>query len=70
MQIEKRGMVVMIVALLCVTALLWGFFIWPTPYQYEKVSRPWYQGTKQEVYRINRFTGKSEKVVDPIPNTH
>ena len=43
-------------------------------YQYEKVSRPYYvlgKGmNKQEVWRINRFTGRSEKVVDPLPSKH
>jgi hypothetical protein len=66
----KRGQVIVAVVIcLCATVLAWGFFIWPTPYCYEKVSRPWYKGTKQEVYRINRFTGKSNKVVDPIPSS-
>jgi hypothetical protein len=60
-------LVLAVVAMVCGTVLLFGFFIWPTPYRYEKVSRPWYTGPKQEVYRINRFTGHTEKVVDPCP---
>ena len=55
------------------TALVWGVFIWPTPYRYEKVSRParvrphdheWKWVTVQEVYRINRFTGTAKLVVE------
>lgn len=57
----------MVTTIVCLTVLLWGFFIWPTPYRYEKVTRVWYGGTKQEVYRINRFTGRAKKVVDPAP---
>lgn len=53
--------------IICITALLWGFFLWPTPYRYEKVSRPWFQASKDVIYRINRFTGHSELVVDPSP---
>ena len=58
---------VIVTAIICVTALVWGVFIWPTPYRYEKVTRPFYDinHTIQEVYRINRFTGYSE-VVKPI----
>lgn len=71
-QLRRRNAVVIVVALVCVTILLWGFFIWPTPYLYEKVTRPYYgggrDGNKQEVWRINRFTGRAEKVVDPIPS--
>lgn len=69
----KRGAVTIIsVALVCLTVLAWGVFIWPTPYRYEEVTRPYFGagkvGQKEEVYRINRFTGESEKVVDPIPS--
>jgi hypothetical protein len=64
-------LVLAVVAIVCGTVLLFGFFIWPTPYRYEKVGRPYYilgqVSTKQEVYRINRFTGRAEKVVVPIP---
>ena len=69
MHLDRSHTIVIVILSLCVTVLAWGFFIWPTPYRYEKVSRPWYSGTKQEVYRINRFTGKSQKVVDPIPSS-
>jgi len=64
----RNHAVVIVVALLCLTVLVWGIFIWPSLYRYEKVTRPWYRTTKQEVYRINRVTGQSEKVVDPVPS--
>lgn len=55
---------------LCATALCaFGLFIWPTPYRYEKVTRTW-RGSSgaassyDEVYRINRLTGASEKIVE------
>jgi hypothetical protein len=69
LRIDKYITIIVALAILCTTALIWGVFIWPTPYQYEKVTRPWYTGTKQEIYRINRFTGTAEKVVDPTPKT-
>ena len=69
MRIDKHIAIIVATTIVCATAIIWGVFIWPTPYKYEKVTRPWYSGTKQEVYRINRFTGHSEKVVDPIPKT-
>lgn len=68
-RLDRNITIVVVTAILCITALLWGLFIWPTPYTYEKVSRPWYQGTKQEVYRVNRFTGDATKVVDPCPRS-
>jgi len=52
--------------IIALTVLLWGFFIWPTLYRYEKVKRPWYKSSKEEVYRINRFTGTATKVIDPL----
>ena len=68
-RLDKHITIVIVTSVVCVTALIWGIFIWPTPYRFEKVTRPWYTGTKEEIYRINRFTGYSEKVVDPIPKT-
>ena len=61
-EIENKGLKpIIITAMICFTVLFWGIFIWPTPYKYEKISRPWYSGTKQEVYRITRFTGYAKK---------
>jgi len=68
MTMDRNTAIVSSVVVACITLLLWGIFIWPTPYRYEKVSRLWYNGTKQVVYRVNRFTGHSELVVDPIPS--
>ena len=65
MTIHRDTAIVASVVAVCIAVLLWGVFIWPTLYRYEKVSQPWHEGTKQVVYRINRFTGHSEKVVDP-----
>ena len=66
---DRNKASVIIVGLLCGTALLWGIFLWPTPYRYETVSRPWYRSSKQQVYRVNRFTGTAVLVVDPTdPN--
>jgi hypothetical protein len=68
----SRGLVVIVVVvLICITVLVFGFFIWPTPYRYEKISRLLRGGaTEQEVYRIHRFTGESNKVVDPYPGNN
>jgi len=40
MEVDRNRMIVTTVAISCVTILLWGFFIWPTPFLYQKVSRP------------------------------
>lgn len=66
MTMDRNTAIVTSVVVACTTTL--GIFLWPTPYRYEKVSRLWYSGTKQVVYRVNRFTGHSELVVDPIPS--
>lgn len=55
-----------IAAMVCATALGWGFFIWPTPYRYEKVTRPLHNGQSfDEVYQVNRFTGRTKRVLTP-----
>jgi len=66
---------IIVVGLSCITILLIAIFVWPTPYRIEKVSVPvqvrsfenstWNRKyvTRQEVYRINRFTGKSVKII-------
>jgi hypothetical protein len=51
---------------------LFGFFIWPTPYQYGlKTEETWPKGWKQQtIYRVNRFTGSVEYLhprKDPMP---
>jgi hypothetical protein len=69
-------------AIVCSAFLVFAVFIWPTPYRYEKVSVPtrvqtlkngqlnWEYVTKQEVHRINRFTGCATKVVEPDFESH
>lgn len=53
----------------CATVLAWGLFVWPTPYRYEKVTRPFHNGQHfEEVYRVNRLTGHTERVLTPYPH--
>ena len=54
---------VAVTAIVCGTILVVACFIWPTPYTYERATRPRYDDTIQEVYRVNRFTGRSELVI-------
>ena len=65
-QLDKNNVTVVIVAaMICATVLFCAVFIWPTPYRYEKVTKSVTADySVQKVYRINRFTGHSEKVVD------
>jgi len=69
MQAQRTILILTIAVIIGACVLAWGTFIWPTPYHYVKVSRPFYyiteMRTKEVVYRINRFSGTSEKVVDP-----
>jgi hypothetical protein len=41
-------------------ALLWGFFIWPTPYRYGQID---WSGLGGSPVRINRFTGHAQILV-------
>lgn len=41
-------------------ALLWGFFIWPTPYRYSQIQ---WSGLGGSPVRINRFTGHAQILV-------
>ena len=55
--------------LIFVAAILFGIFIWPTPYRYEKLhnSYPSLDGGSSgydTIYRVNRLTGEA-KVVRP-----
>lgn len=55
-------------ACVCLTVLVFGFFIWPTPFFYEKISARWPSGLqKEEVYRVNRITGATEKILESGP---
>lgn len=60
---------IVIVFILCVTVLIFGLFIWPTPYRYEtiKVRHRNNPMNRDVVYKINRFTGHSEPVIDSSP---
>ncbi|MCI0330530.1 MAG: hypothetical protein L0196_06205 [candidate division Zixibacteria bacterium] len=42
------------VIIICITVLIFAWFIWPTPYSYDKITR----GKRSEIVRVNRFTGK------------
>jgi hypothetical protein len=42
-------------------ALLWGFFIWPTPYRYGQIQ---WSGLGGFPVRINRFTGHAQVLVN------
>lgn len=68
-RMNKDSTTIVVTAIVCATFLVIAIFIWPTPYTYEIVTRPFYNRTKQEVYRINRFTGHSETVIKPTPKT-
>jgi hypothetical protein len=58
--------IVMTVALAAV-ALIWGVFIWPTPYFYEKISYRHSLSSRSDarelLYRINRFTGEATLII-------
>jgi hypothetical protein len=54
-----------------IMALL-GYFVWPTVYRYEHVSRSlgYHEGAHfswVEIWRVNRFTGATGKVIDTSP---
>jgi hypothetical protein len=59
------------VAMVCATILVVAFFVWPTPYYYETVRRPYFSQSgvthTEEVYRVHRVTGDATKVLDTNP---
>lgn len=68
MVLNKYKTVIIITTIVCITIISFGFLIWPGIYEYEKVTRPFYSGQKEMIYKINRITGKATLVVDPLPN--
>ena len=68
---SRNTAAVWITGIVCATVLVFGVFLWPTPYRYEKISLPPGTGVKsldglkhaEVVYRINRFTGNSVMVI-------
>ena len=47
---------IFIVIVICVTILLFGYFIWPTPYEYQYLATDQYN--KAHVFvKVNRLTG-------------
>jgi hypothetical protein len=63
---------------LAATLLLFGIFVWPTPYQYICLTREWSFGgaggvrrsqAYQRLYRINRFTGAATPVATTEPDS-
>jgi len=51
-----------ITAIICGTVLLLGFFIWPTPYRYDKVRSDSYY-----MIRTTRITGYSVVIKPEVP---
>jgi hypothetical protein len=71
--LNKKMLIVLIV---CIAVLTFGFFIWPTPYYYVTVRSSWSEsqnplvigsrsGSHEIVYRVNRFTSEATIVVLP-----
>lgn len=44
------------VVLICLVVAAFIAFVWPTPY--------WYTHVGDSVYRINRFTGSRERIIE------
>jgi hypothetical protein len=60
--VSRNTAVALIAGTVCLTVFLFGFFVWPTPYQYEKVRVQKYSRSVEKVYRINRITGETQEV--------
>ena len=54
--------------MICVTAVACAYLMHGRQprYIYEKISRPWYDGSVQQVYRIEIETGDSTLIVNPM----
>ena len=61
---EKGWLIAVAGALL----LVFGIFVWPTPYRYETITYTSRSGSsRQDQFRTNRFTGKTEMVFSSHP---
>lgn len=56
---DRNTTIAIVTVIVCLTVLFVSIFIWPTPYVYEKVT----YGKTQQIFRINRLTGESEKII-------
>ena len=55
----------LIVPVVCITVLLFAFFIWPTQYYYATTNYEGSQYKREHVWRINRFTGETT-IANPL----
>jgi hypothetical protein len=55
---SRNATIVLVTLIICTTVLIWGFLLWPTPFQYEKVK--W--GPAERLYEINRITGTIREI--------
>lgn len=60
---EKEKTKRLIIVIVTILVLLFGTFVWPTPYNYETVTKIITVGTRSrttsKVIKINRFTGET-----------
>jgi len=56
---SRNTAAVVIAGMICVTVLLFGIFIWPTPYLYVTETDAL---RNQNTYKITRLTGSAERI--------
>ena len=69
LKLDRYTAALIATGMVCATVVLFGFFLWPTPYRYEvMITRGVHGDQYGRVYRINRFTGNTITVKPKTPN--
>jgi hypothetical protein len=50
-----------------VLVALFAYFVWPTQYRYEALNLKTNDVARDVLYRVDRFSGEVERVIDPWP---